>query len=113
MSRDPLVVGGVIGDVLDAFTKTTDLRVTYGSKEVNNGKDFKPSIVASQPRADIGGNDLRNFYTLVMTDPDAPSPSDPNLREYLHWLVTDIPGTTSASFGKHKNKKKLFFNYHY
>ncbi|KAI3935338.1 hypothetical protein MKW98_027158 [Papaver atlanticum] len=26
---------------------------------------------------------------LVMVDPDAPSPSDPNLREYLHWLVTD------------------------
>jgi hypothetical protein len=21
----------------------------------------------------------------VMVDPDAPSPSDPNLREYLHW----------------------------
>uniref|UniRef100_A0A453QR66 Flowering locus T n=1 Tax=Aegilops tauschii subsp. strangulata TaxID=200361 RepID=A0A453QR66_AEGTS len=38
--------------------------------------------------------------SLVMVDPDAPSPSDPNLREYLHWLVTDIPGTTGASFGQ-------------
>ncbi|GAB2211851.1 hypothetical protein Droror1_Dr00025189 [Drosera rotundifolia] len=32
--------------------------------------------------------------------PDAPSPSDPNLREYLHWLITDIPGTTGATFGQ-------------
>nr|GEV39731.1 reverse transcriptase domain-containing protein [Tanacetum cinerariifolium] len=35
-----------------------------------------------------------------MVDPDAPSPSDPNLREYLHWLVTDIPATTGARFGQ-------------
>ena len=39
-------------------------------------------------------------YLKVMVDSDAPSPSDPNLREYLHWLVTDIPGTTAASFGQ-------------
>ncbi|EEF47340.1 phosphatidylethanolamine-binding protein, putative [Ricinus communis] len=83
--RDPLVVGGVIGDVLDPFTKSISLRVTYGTKEVNNGYDLKPSQVVHQPRVDIGGDDLRNFYTLVMVDPDAPSPSDPNLREYLHW----------------------------
>lgn len=25
-----------------------------------------------------------------MVDPDAPSPSDPNLREYLHWYVYPI-----------------------
>jgi len=24
-----------------------------------------------------------------MTDPDAPSPSDPYLREHLHWFVYD------------------------
>ncbi|KAK2988134.1 hypothetical protein RJ640_017466 [Escallonia rubra] len=35
-----------------------------------------------------------------MVDPDAPSPSDPNLREYLHWLVTDIPATTGENFGQ-------------
>ncbi|MCL7029066.1 hypothetical protein MKW94_003194 [Papaver nudicaule] len=43
---------------------------------------------------------MRTFYTLIMVDPDAPSPSDPRLREYLHWMVTDIPGTTGADYGK-------------
>ncbi|PKI53680.1 hypothetical protein CRG98_025921 [Punica granatum] len=43
---------------------------------------------------------MRSFFTLVMTDPDVPGPSDPYLREHLHWLVTDIPGTTDATFGK-------------
>ncbi|KAG9137342.1 hypothetical protein Leryth_027022 [Lithospermum erythrorhizon] len=46
------------------------------------------------------GEDMRVAYTLIMTDPDVPGPSDPYLREHLHWLVTDIPGTTEVSFGK-------------
>ncbi|XP_010925712.1 protein VERNALIZATION 3 [Elaeis guineensis] len=98
--RDPLVVGRVVGDVLDPFNRTTTLRVSYGSREVTNGREFKPSQVVIQPRVDVGGNDLRTSYTLVMVDPDAPNPSDPSLREYLHWLVTDIPGTTGATFGQ-------------
>ncbi|KMZ70821.1 hypothetical protein ZOSMA_193G00520 [Zostera marina] len=35
-----------------------------------------------------------------MVDPDAPNPSNPTLREYLHWMVTDIPGTLDSSYGK-------------
>ncbi|KAK1406424.1 hypothetical protein QVD17_41721 [Tagetes erecta] len=98
--RDPLVVGRVIGDVLDSFTKSINLTVSYNDREVSNGCELKPSQVVNQPRVDIGGDDLRAFHTLVMVDPDAPSPSDPNLREYLHWLVTDIPATTGARFGQ-------------
>ncbi|XP_008786924.2 protein HEADING DATE 3A-like [Phoenix dactylifera] len=98
--RDPLAVGRVVGDVLDPFNTTATLRVTYGSRELSNGCEFKPSQVVNQPRVDVGGNDLRTFYSLVMVDPDAPNPSDPSLREYLHWLVTDIPGSTGATFGQ-------------
>ncbi|KAM5567283.1 protein HEADING DATE 3A [Rosa sericea] len=99
--REPLVVGRVIGDVLDPFTKSVSLRMTYSNnREVTSGCELKPSHVVNRPRVEIGGDDLRTFYTLVMVDPDAPSPSDPNLKEYLHWLVTDIPATTAASFGR-------------
>ncbi|KAB1203448.1 hypothetical protein CJ030_MR8G026778 [Morella rubra] len=98
--RDPLTVGRVIGDVLDPFTRSIAMRAIYNSREVNNGCELKPSQVVNQPRVDIGGEDLRTFYTLLMVDPDAPSPSDPSLREYLHWLVTDIPATTGTSFGQ-------------
>lgn len=31
------------------------------------------------------------LYTLVLSDPDAPSPAMPTSREYLHWLVTNAP----------------------
>ncbi|KAF8732939.1 hypothetical protein HU200_015290 [Digitaria exilis] len=97
---DPLVIGRVVGDVINPFVRTTNLRVTYGTRIISNGCELKPSMVTHYPRVEIGGLDMRTFYTLVMVDPDAPSPSDPNLREYLHWLVTDIPGTTGAALGQ-------------
>ncbi|MQL76097.1 hypothetical protein Taro_008473 [Colocasia esculenta] len=98
---EPLVVGRVIGEVLDSFSPTVKMVVTYNSnKLVCNGHEFYPSAVVSRPRVEVQGGDMRSFFTLVMTDPDAPGPSDPYLREHLHWIVTDIPGTTDASFGK-------------
>ena len=33
----------------------------------------------------------------VMVDPDAPSPDDRKWGEYLHWIVTNIPGSFSAT----------------
>ncbi|KAH7731393.1 OV-16 antigen 1 [Aphelenchoides avenae] len=32
------------------------------------------------------------LYTLVKTDPDAPSRKDPKFREWHHWLVVNVPG---------------------
>ena len=63
---DPLVVGRVVGDVLDLFIRSITLRVTYNNREVANGCEFRPSQLVTQPRVDIGGDDLRTFYTLVI-----------------------------------------------
>ncbi|XP_021311210.1 protein CENTRORADIALIS-like isoform X2 [Sorghum bicolor] len=97
-SRDSLVLGRVVGDVVDQFSATAALRVSYNGRRVINGSDLRPSAVAARPRIEIGGTDFRQSYTLVMVDPDAPNPSNPTLREYLHWLVTDIPGTTDIEY---------------
>uniref|UniRef100_A0A0D9V5M0 Uncharacterized protein n=1 Tax=Leersia perrieri TaxID=77586 RepID=A0A0D9V5M0_9ORYZ len=97
---EPLVLAHVIQDVLDPFIPTMPLRITYNNRLIMSGAELKPSAIMHKPRVDVGGTDLRVFYTLVLVDPDAPSPSNPSLREYLHWMVTDIPGTTGASFGK-------------
>ncbi|XP_047323679.1 CEN-like protein 1 [Impatiens glandulifera] len=98
---DTLVMGRVVGDVIDGFVPSVKMNVIYNSnKQVSNGHEFMPSSIVSMPRVTIGGMDLRSAYTLIMTDPDAPSPSDPYLREHLHWIVTDIPGTTDVTFGK-------------
>ncbi|KAL6847754.1 hypothetical protein ACP4OV_021882 [Aristida adscensionis] len=96
---DPLVVGRVIGEVVDLFVPSISMTVAYGPKDISNGCLLKPSAAAAPPLVRISGrrNDL---YTLIMTDPDAPSPSDPTMREYLHWIVANIPGGTDASKGE-------------
>ncbi|KAE8022506.1 hypothetical protein FH972_008298 [Carpinus fangiana] len=97
---EPLTIGRVVGEVVDIFTPSVGMNVIYSSnKQVSNGHELMPCAIVSKPRVEIGGNDMRAAYTLIMTDPDAPSPSDPYLREHLHWMVTNIPGTTDASFG--------------
>ncbi|KAM7479660.1 hypothetical protein LguiA_027873 [Lonicera macranthoides] len=95
---DPLVVGRVIGDVIDPFVPIATMSVHYGSKHVTNGCDIKPSAANSPPKVVING-DSHELYSLVMIDPDAPSPSEPSLREYVHWIVMDIPGQTSPAEG--------------
>ncbi|KAL0736668.1 hypothetical protein Bca4012_012878 [Brassica carinata] len=84
---EPLRVGGVVGDVLDNFTPTIKMNVSYNKKQVSNGHELFPSAVSSKPRVEIHDGDLRSFFTLVMTDPDVPNPSDPFLKEHLHWYV--------------------------
>ncbi|XP_074289734.1 protein MOTHER of FT and TFL1 [Silene latifolia] len=98
-SADPLVVGRVIGDVVDMFMPSVNMSIYFGPKHVTNGCTIKPSVALDPPRVVIGGHpDV--FFTLVMTDPDAPSPSEPSMREWIHWIVTDIPGGTTPSRGK-------------
>ncbi|XP_042011206.1 protein FLOWERING LOCUS T-like [Salvia splendens] len=101
MPRDtnPLVVSRVIGDVIDPFTPTTDIQVFIDGVPICNGYRLRQSQVASRPRVDIGGQYFRILHTLVLVDADSPSPANPYLREYLHWLVTDIPSSTNPSFG--------------
>ncbi|KAL0442846.1 UNVERIFIED_CONTAM: protein MOTHER of FT and TFL1 [Sesamum latifolium] len=100
---DPLVVGGVIGDVVDMFVPAAELSLHYGIKHLCNGIDINPISAAQRPRLLITGSVAAappNYYTLVMVDPDAPSPSEPTFREWLHWLVIDIPEGSDASEGK-------------
>jgi protein FLOWERING LOCUS T len=88
MSRDPLVVGSIVGDVVDCFAASALLRVFYGGRELTCGSELRPSQVANEPVVEItGGHGGGALYTLVMVDPDAPSPSNPSKREYLHWCV--------------------------
>ncbi|XP_008782387.1 protein MOTHER of FT and TFL1 homolog 1-like [Phoenix dactylifera] len=96
---DPLVVGRVIGEVVDLFVPTVTMTVSYGLKHVNNGCHVKPSMAINPPMVQIAGRGS-DLYTLVTIDPDAPSPSEPTMREWLHWVVVNIPGGTDPSQGE-------------
>ncbi|XP_021853480.1 CEN-like protein 2 isoform X1 [Spinacia oleracea] len=97
---EPLILGRVVGDVIDHFIPSVRMCVTYNNKRVYNGCELLPSSVTFKPRVQVLDGDLKSFFTLVMTDPDVPGPSDRYLKEHLQWIVTDIPGTTDATFGR-------------
>lgn len=65
---DALVIGRVIGDVLDPFVRTKTMRIMFNpnsSRSITNGCELRPSAVARQPRVVVGGDDPQVFYTLV------------------------------------------------
>ncbi|XP_062218674.1 protein VERNALIZATION 3-like [Phragmites australis] len=90
----------VIGDILDPFYSSVDLMVLFNGMPIVSGVELRSPMVSDRPRVEIGGDDYRVVYTLVMVDPDAPNPSNPTLREYLHWMVTDFPASTDATYGR-------------
>ncbi|NP_001232409.1 phosphatidylethanolamine-binding protein 1 [Taeniopygia guttata] len=59
------------------------LRVKYGSVEIDElGKVLTPTQVQHRPTSiEWDGCDPQKLYTLVLTDPDAPSRKDPKFRE--------------------------------
>ncbi|XP_046386495.1 protein D3-like [Ischnura elegans] len=86
---------GVVPDVIDTVPQGV-LQVSYGSNNVNLGNELTPTQVKDIPTVtwDAEGD---AFYTLCMTDPDAPSRQDPKFREWHHWLVGNIPGSDIAA----------------
>ena len=83
---------GVVPDVIDKVPQNV-LQVTYPNNlAIEIGKVLTPTQVKDPPSVKWDG-DASVFYTLCMTDPDAPSRKDPKFREWHHWLVGNIPGS--------------------
>jgi protein FLOWERING LOCUS T len=92
------------------FSDAVDLKVVYGKKnpvtmDVRIAKELaqeKPHVVIGPQRVTVDEmgvqpgamvpreQQLKKLYTLMMVDPDAPSPDKPTAREWLHWLVVNI-----------------------
>lgn len=67
-SVDPLIVGRVIGDVIDMFVPVTEFSIRYANKQVANGCHIKPSASADKPRVQISTSSYpSDLYTLVST----------------------------------------------
>lgn len=56
------------------------------------GNELTPLQVKDEPTVEWPTEEGQ-YYTLVMTDPDAPSRKEPIRGEIKHWLVVNIPGT--------------------
>ncbi|KAF8356831.1 hypothetical protein PRIPAC_91826 [Pristionchus pacificus] len=86
---------GVVPDVISVAPKAL-CTIKYDSGvEVSEGNVLTPTQVKNAPSVKWNG-DNNKLYTLIMTDPDAPSRAEPKYREWHHWLVSNIPGQDLA-----------------
>ncbi|XP_023020259.1 protein D2 isoform X3 [Leptinotarsa decemlineata] len=82
----------VVPDVLnDAPDKLLEIKYKSG-KDVRLGNELTPKQVLEAPEVKYEA-DSKDYYTLIFTDPDAPSRKNPKSREWNHWLVVNIPGS--------------------
>lgn len=82
---------GVVPELIDSVPPQ-EIKVIYDEgREVLMGNELTPVQVKDVPtltyKADEG-----SLYTLLMTDPDAPSKENKMWGEARHWLVVNIPG---------------------
>eukprot|EP01083_Nonionella_stella_P185038 673617_1 len=86
---------GVVPDVIDVIPESV-LLVKYPSgAEVDKGNVLKPREVKDKPTLTWPCKEGA-LYTVIMTDPDAPSRSEPKFGEWLHWTVVNVPGNDVA-----------------
>lgn len=79
--------------VVDDFTPSTMLSIAYlSNKEISLGSTLRPGDAQEQPILQITpeSEDDSKTYTVVLTDPDAPSRGDPKWSEFCHWIITDV-----------------------
>lgn len=87
----------IIPDIIDS-SPVSVIEIRYGSgATVEMGKELTPTQVKDRPTHVTWPVESGALYTLIMTDPDAPSRDDPKIREVKHWLVVNIPGTDIES----------------
>lgn len=78
----------VVPDVIKDTPKS-EITVIYPktNKEVKLGNVLTPIQVKEVPEVKFE-SESGSYYTLLLTDPDAPSRKKPIRREWHHWLVS-------------------------
>ena len=111
--RDVLIDNEIIGDVLDDFSPSYYLDITYpkSHEAVLLGNDIPVEAVSSRPvftfhslkelyyssrkRPQIHAlspaePEKKSSFTLILTDPDAKSRDNPKMSEMCHWILTNL-----------------------
>lgn len=98
--RAELKKAEIIPTVIDDFLPSLILSVRWPNSHANLGNTVKPANLQSQPQVTI--HDITNTlttittpkkkipYVITLTDPDAPSRTNPKWSEMCHWIASNM-----------------------
>ena len=117
--RDILISSNIIDEVLDDFTPTYSIAVSYASshESVQLGNDIPVSAVESRPTFEFHAlspdehADKNKTFTLILTDPDAKSREKPKMSEMCHWIMTNLTTPVPGPLHTFKSKEGELVEY--
>lgn len=84
-----LQTSGIVGDVIDVAPPKAAM-IKWPNEVISLfGLELTPTQVKDQPEVKWP-SEPNALYTIIFSDPDAPSRKNPIHREFLHWLVVNI-----------------------
>jgi phosphatidylethanolamine-binding protein (PEBP) family uncharacterized protein len=90
MSDDTLVFPEAAEAVVDEFEPKLQLEVTFDGIPAIEGGDLTPTQCQHLPSIKFAG-EKEKLYTIILSDPDAPSVADPKFGEWQHWISVNTP----------------------
>jgi len=80
------------------FKLRTKLDVKYGERALAFGELFRASECKVAPALSFASEaDATRSYTLVLVDPDAPTPEDPKFAYWRHWVLPGLHSSTGPA----------------
>jgi phosphatidylethanolamine-binding protein (PEBP) family uncharacterized protein len=93
LEKAQLVPGPAASLIPSSFSPSNKLTITFGTKEVDVGKFFRAGECKVIPDVSFtpeAGASSSASYTLILTDPDAPTPDDPKFAFWRHWVLSGL-----------------------
>ncbi|KAI8889127.1 PEBP-like protein [Backusella circina FSU 941] len=96
----------IIPDLLQGpVSSSTLLKIDYpNGKDVALGNTLTPQETSERPNVFFVAPEQDDHYTLVMTDPDAPTRTDRKFGPWRHWVVVNIPGSDLGAIHNKDNQ---------
>ncbi|KAI6714141.1 phosphatidylethanolamine-binding protein [Diplocarpon mali] len=76
------------------FKPSIRLNLKYGDKDVSLSTVLRTSETKTAPRFSFDDGRSGGSYTLLLVDPDAPTPEEPRFAYWRHWIVTGLSGAS-------------------
>ncbi|KAF8782386.1 protein D2-like [Argiope bruennichi] len=76
---------------LIAAVPPNSIQIEYKDQPVICGDSLTRNLTHERPTSTDYKADVNKLYTLIMLDPDVPTPQNPVAAFFVHWLLENIP----------------------